>query len=276
VTGQLHERAFAKVNLVLQVGQPRGDGLHPMCSLMASLDLADQLTISEARGAEDVVHCPGVPDETLCRRAAEALRGAVPGLPPLDVSIEKRIPVAAGLGGGSADAAAVLRAGNELAGSPLSMHELRKLAAGIGSDVPSQLEPGAALVGGVGERVAPVELARLAMVIVPQREGLSTPDVYAELDRIGSYRAQLAPEELRHIAAAPLDELAGAVENDLQAAALSLRPELQHVLERLRAAGALAAGISGSGPTAFGLFRSPEDAERAAYELDGALAVRTR
>jgi 4-diphosphocytidyl-2-C-methyl-D-erythritol kinase len=276
VTPLLHELAFAKVNLVLQVGPPRGDGLHPMCSLMASLDLADQLTVSEASGAEDVVHCPGVPDETLCRRAAEALHGAVSGLPPLDVSIVKHIPVAAGLGGGSADAAAVLRAGNELAGSPLSMHQLRKLAAGIGSDVPSQLEAGAALVGGVGERVAPVELPRLAMVIVPQRVGLSTPDVYAELDRIGGYRPQLAPEELRHIAAAPLDDLAAAVENDLQAAALSLRPELQHVLERLRAAGALAAGISGSGPTAFGLFRSPEDAERAAYELDGALAVRTR
>jgi 4-diphosphocytidyl-2-C-methyl-D-erythritol kinase len=276
VTPPLHELAFAKANLVLQVGPPRRDGLHPMCSLMASLDLADELTISEASGAEDVVHCQGVPDETLCRRAAAVLRGAVDRLPPLDVSIEKHIPVAAGLGGGSADAAAVLRAGNELAGSPLSMHELRELAAGIGSDVPSQVEAGAALVGGVGERVEPVELPRLAMVIAPQRQGLATPDVYAELDRIGSYRAELTPEELRRVATAPLDELAAAVDNDLQAAALSLRPELEHVLERLRQAGALAAGISGSGPTAFGLFRSPADAERAARELEGALAVRTR
>jgi 4-diphosphocytidyl-2-C-methyl-D-erythritol kinase len=276
MTRPLHELAFAKANLVLQVGPPRGDGLHPMCSLMVSLDLADQLTVSEASGSEDVVHCPGVPDETLCRRAAAALHGAVAGLPPLDVSVEKHIPVAAGLGGGSADAAAVLRAGNELAGSPLSMQELRELAAGIGSDVPSQVEAGAALVGGVGERVEPVELPRLAMVIVPQRQGLSTPEVYAELDRIGSYRAELTPEELRRIATAPLDELAAAVDNDLQAAALSLRPELERMLERLREAGALAAGISGSGPTAFGLFRSPEDAERAAGKLDGALAVRTR
>ena len=276
MTPPLHELAFAKVNLVLQVGPPREDGLHPMCSLMASLDLADRLTVSEASGAEDVVHCPGVPDETLCRRAAEALHGAVPGLTPLHVSIEKHIPVAAGLGGGSADAAAVLRAGNELAGSLLSVHELRELAAGIGSDVPSQVEPGAALVGGVGERVEPVELPRLAMVVVPQREGLSTPDVYAELDRIGSYRSELAPEELRRIAAGPLDELAAAVDNDLQGAALSLRPELERVLERLHEAGALAAGISGSGPTTFGLFRSPDDAARAAGDLEGALAVRTR
>jgi 4-diphosphocytidyl-2-C-methyl-D-erythritol kinase len=100
--------------------------------------------------------------------------------------------------------------------------------------------------------------------------------VYAELDRLQSYRAELAPEELTRIAAAPLDELAAAVENDLQHAALSLRPELAQVLERLRDAGALAAGISGSGPTAFGLFSSRPDAERAADGLDGALAVGTR
>jgi 4-diphosphocytidyl-2-C-methyl-D-erythritol kinase len=276
VTPRLQERAFAKVNLVLRVGPPRPDGLHPMCSLMASLDLADELTISEAQGAEDIVHCPGVPDETLCRRAAQALRAAVPSLRPLEVSIDKHVPVAAGLGGGSADAAAVLRAGNELAGSPLSMDELREVAAGIGSDVPSQVEPGPALVSGVGERVEPVDLPSLDLVIVPQRHGLSTPEVYAELDRLEGYRAELVPEGLSRIAAAPLDELAEAIENDLQGPALSLRPELADVLERLREAGALTAGISGSGPTAFGLFRSGPDAERAAEGLDAALAVRTR
>jgi 4-diphosphocytidyl-2-C-methyl-D-erythritol kinase len=276
VTRQLQERAFAKLNLVLRVGPPRADGLHPMCSLMASLDLADELTIAEADGEEDRVHCPGVPDETLCRRAIEALRAAVPGLRPLEISIDKHVPVAAGLGGGSADAAAVLRAGNQLAGNPLSMEELRWLAAGIGSDVPSQVEPGAALVAGVGERVDPVELPPLALVIVPQRQGLSTAEVYAELDRLEGYRGELAPEELPRIAAAPLDALAASVENDLQDAALSLRPELARVLEQLRDAGALAAGISGSGPTAFGLFRSAPDAEGAAGRLDGALAVGSR
>jgi 4-diphosphocytidyl-2-C-methyl-D-erythritol kinase len=276
VTRRLNERAFAKVNLVLRVGPPRADGLHSVCSLMASLDLADELAISEGAGPEDVVHCPGVPDETLCARAARVLRAAVPGLPPLEVSIEKHIPVAAGLGGGSADAAAVLRAGNELAGTPLSRDELRELAVGIGSDVPSQVDPGAAVVGGVGDRVEPVELAPLAVVIVPQREGLSTRDVYLELDRIGTHRAELGEDELRGLSDAPLHELAEAVDNDLQTAALSLRPELGGVLERLRGAGALAAGISGSGPTAFGLFGSTEDAQRAAGEFEDGLAVRTR
>jgi len=117
-------------------------------------------------------------------------------------------------------------------------------------------------VAGVGERVEPVVLPQLALVIVPQRQGLSTGDVYAELDRLeGTVRT--APEELPRIAAAPLEELAAAVENDLEDAALSLRPELAQMLERLRGAGALAAGISGSGPRR-SFVPSTADAERAA------------
>lgn len=272
----LHERAFAKVNLVLHVGAPRSDGLHPLCSLLASVDLADELTVAPSARGGDLVRCPGVPDESLCRRAAAALREALPDLPPLEISIDKRIPVAAGLGGGSADAAAVLRAANELAGSPLSADALRRLAAGIGSDVPSQVQPGHALIAGVGERVERVELPELALVLVPQDGGLATEDVYAELDRIGRHRRELSPAALRRIASGPIDELAAAVENDLQAAALSLRPGLQPVLDQLRHKGALAAAVSGSGPTAFGVFRSAQDAERAAAELHGALSVRTR
>ena len=276
MTGPLHERAFAKVNLVLHVGPPRPDGLHPVCSLMASLDLADDLTIAPARGAEDVVSCPGLPDESLCRRALEELHRAVPELPPLQVEIDKRIPVAAGLGGGSADAAAVLRAGNQLAGRPLSAAGLRRLALRIGSDVPSQVEPGHTLMAGVGDRVEAVPLAEVAFVLVPQPEGLSTRHVFDELDRMGRHRAELDDQLLRDLASAPVDRLAAAVENDLQAATLSLRPDLERPLEQLREWGSLAAGISGSGPTAFGLFASWEDAEHAATGIDGALAVRGR
>jgi 4-diphosphocytidyl-2-C-methyl-D-erythritol kinase len=276
VTRTLHERAFAKVNLVLQVGPPRDDGLHPICSLLAPVDLADELTVAEGNGSGDQVHCPGLPDETLCRSAVEALRGALPHLPPLEITIDKRIPVAAGLGGGSADAAAVLRAGNELAGSPLDADRLRELAAGIGSDVPSQVEEGPALIGGVGEKVEAVGLEPLSLVLVPQAQGLSTADVYAELDRIGRYREHPAPDELRELASAPLADLARGIENDLEAAALSLRPELEAVLAGLRQAGAMVAAISGSGPTAFGLLAGPDEAERAAAEVGGALAVATR
>jgi 4-diphosphocytidyl-2-C-methyl-D-erythritol kinase len=272
----VHERAFAKVNLVLHVGPPRGDGLHPLSSLLASVDLADELMVTRAAGPEDEVECPGLPNETLCRHALAALRAELPDVPPLAVTIDKRIPVAAGLGGGSADAAAVLRAGNELAGSPLPAGRLRQLAATIGSDVPSQVEPGHTLIGGVGEQVEHVGLPAFSLVLVPQRDGLSTREVYAELDRLGDYRERLSPDELRDLATAPLDRLAAAVENDLEPATLSLRPELAPVVEGLRRAGALAAGISGSGPTVFGVFGSTEAAEQAAAGIDGALVVGTR
>src|SRR5213078_1145567 len=110
---------------------------------------------------------------------------AAPGVvPPLRVTIEKRIPVAAGLGGGSADAAAVLRAANELGGRPLGYDRLREIAAGLGSDVPSQVEPGPAIVTGVGEEVEPVALPDAALVLVPAADGLAAAQVYAELDRL--------------------------------------------------------------------------------------------
>jgi hypothetical protein len=117
------EAAHAKVNLVLRVGPPRADGLHPLCSLFAALELADEVRVTPcAAGGVDEVVCPGVDGENLAARAAAAFRIAAPeaGLPPLRIEIDKRIPVAAGLAGGSADAAAVLRADNELASRPRS------------------------------------------------------------------------------------------------------------------------------------------------------------
>jgi len=273
----IKERAPAKVNLVLQVGRPRADGLHEICSLFASLELADELTFLASETGGDEVNCPGVKGPNLVADALRVFRERVdPGLPPLDVTIEKRIPVAAGLGGGSADAAAALRAANELAGRPLDGPELRALAASLGADVPSQLEPRHALVTGAGERVEPLALPAMGLVLVPRDEGLSTADVYREADRIGSTRERLEPARLRELAAGPLAGLAAGVENDLEPAALSLRPEIGEPLQALRAAGALAAAVSGSGPTAFGVFSGPAMAERAASSVPGAIVTRLR
>jgi 4-diphosphocytidyl-2-C-methyl-D-erythritol kinase len=261
------ETAPAKVNLVLHVGGPRrADGLHEICSLFASLDLADDVTV-EPSDQDDVI-CRGVPGPNLAAAALEAYRSLAP-LPPLRVTIEKRIPVAAGLGGGSADAAATLRAANALAGDPLSTNELRAIAARLGADVPSQVEPRHALVTGAGENVEPLDLPDMALLLVPAVEGLSTRDVYAEADRLPSTRAHLDPAPLRAAAAAPLTVLAHAMENDLEAAALSLRPELTATLTALQEAGALKALISGSGPTAFGVFADRADADLAAAALPG-------
>jgi 4-diphosphocytidyl-2-C-methyl-D-erythritol kinase len=274
----LSELAYAKLNLVLHVGHPREDGLHPICSLMASIELADEVRAEPSASGRDSVHCPGVTgDDNLAVRALAEFRSrAGKALPPLDVTIDKRIPVAAGLAGGSADAAATLRIANELAGRPLGTEELLLLAAGLGSDVPSQLDPGHALVQGTGERVERVGLPPLIAVLVPDPEGLSTGAVYTELDRLDGTRGTLDPTPLRGLADATATDLAAALHNDLQPAALSLRPDLELRLDALLAAGALGAAVSGSGPTCFGLFEDSGAAGEAAAELPDALVTRLR
>jgi 4-diphosphocytidyl-2-C-methyl-D-erythritol kinase len=273
-------RAPAKVNLVLRVGEPGPGGLHPVCSLFARIDLADEVVVEPA--ARDEVVCPGVEGPNLAGRAIELLRERVgPGaLPPVRVRIDKRIPVAAGLGGGSADAAAALRGAHALAGSPLGREELTAIAHLLGSDVPSQLNPGHAVVGGSGERVEPVGLAPMGLVLIPDDAGLSTAAVYAELDRLRATgdapgAAGLDPGPMRRLAGNPPAALATRLENDLQLAALYLRPELAGRLDALRDAGALGTLVSGSGPTVFGVFADREAAERAAAGLPGAIAAAT-
>ena len=275
--GSVREPAPAKVNLILQVGRRRGDGLHELCSLFASIDLADgvEVAVSDSRDGPDTVRTPGVDGLDVCVSALAELRAASGAeLPPLDVTIDKRIPVAAGLGGGSADAAAVLRAANELAGRPLSTHGLRDVAARVGADVPSQIEPTHAVVGGAGELVEPVPLPPLWLVLVPQHEGLSTADVYAEADRIGATRRELDPEAVRAAARQEPRTLAASLANDLQAAALSLRPELREPIAALEAAGAMGALLSGSGPTAVGVFEDEHSARDSAGPGDIVARIR--
>ena len=253
----IRERAPAKVNLLLHVGRRRSDGLHDICSLFASIDLADELTV-EAAEADEVL-CQGVDGPNLAQVAVELFRAeAAPELPPLRVSIEKNIPVAAGLGGGSADAAAVLRAANRLAGEPLDAAGLRGLGTRIGADVPSQVEPRHALVTGAGEAVEPIDLPPMTLLLVPDPGGLSTADVYSRADELGTTRAELDSDRVRALAERPLQELATALENDLEAAAVAMRPQLSARLDELHEAGALAARVTGSGPTVFGVFRSGE------------------
>ena len=271
----IRERAFAKVNLLLHVGPMRADGLHEICSLFASVELADELTVELAE--RDEVACPAVEGPNLAERAIAELRSAIgERLPPLRVTIDKRIPIAAGLGGGSADAAAVLRAGNHLAGGPLRAEDLRELAVRIGADVPSQVEPGHALVRGAGERVEPVGLPEMGLVMVPDRAGLSTAEVYREADRVGATRDHLDPDRVRRLAAEPLELLVGELENDLHAPALSLRPELADRLRAVRDAGALSAIVTGSGPTVVGIFADRSEAQRARERLPGSIETGLR
>jgi 4-diphosphocytidyl-2-C-methyl-D-erythritol kinase len=278
----IRELAPAKVNVVLHVGPRRADGLHEICSLFGSLELADVVEVDpreDAAGLPDRVECPGVTEPNLAAKALAAYRAEAgrASVPALEVRIDKHIPVAAGLGGGSADAAAVLRAADALSERPLGPERLRRVAAEVGADVPSQVEPGHALVTGAGERVEPVALPTVSLVLVPQAEGLATGNVYAEADRLDLTRAVLEPERLRALAArASVPRLVAALENDLAPAALSLRPELAEVADRLRRAGARGTLVSGSGPTLFGVFDDPPRAERATSEIGEAIATRLR
>lgn len=258
--------APAKLNLCLFLGRRRPDGLHSLCSLFEPLALADRIEVRTAD--RDQVVCPGVSGENLAARALAALRGAGWEGPPLRLEIEKRTPVAAGLGGGSADAAAVLRlARGEVA-------ELEELAAELGADVPSQLVPALSLVQGAGERVERLpEPAPHAVVLLPAGGGLGTAEVFAEAERLGLGRSEAELEEiagrLRRVVGAGVSPLAYAelLANDLEPAARSLRPDVGEALEALRAAGAPIVLLTGSGPTVFGLFADLDEAERAASQL---------
>jgi 4-diphosphocytidyl-2-C-methyl-D-erythritol kinase len=261
---QIH--APAKLNLCLYLGARREDGLHELCSLFEPLALADLIEVSEA--VEDEVICAGVEGENLALRALRALREHGWESPPLRIEIEKRTPVAAGLGGGSADAAAVLRlAAGEVA-------DLEQIAAALGADVPSQLTPALSLVRGAGESVERLpEPKSHAVVLLPGGGGLSTAEVFAEADRLGLGRGDRELEKL----AAQLKGAAGGgasplsypklLFNDLEPAARSLRPEIGEALEALREVGAQHSLLTGSGPTVFGLFETPAEARDAAAAL---------
>jgi 4-diphosphocytidyl-2-C-methyl-D-erythritol kinase len=260
--------APAKLNLCLYVGPRRDDGLHEIRSLFEPLELADELRITEAD--EDEVICEGIEAPDLTATALAALREQGWKGPPLRIEVTKRVPVAAGLGGASADAAAVLR---------LAMGEvegLRSIAAGIGADVPSQLQPRPCLVAGSGEVIEPAPPpAEHAVVLIPQPEGLSTAAVYAEADRLGTPRSGAELEAIRRQLRDAVDEGGSPLSyrehlvNDLQPAAISLRPEVEQALGALEEAGAAHAMVTGSGPTAFGLYPTAEQAATAAADLRG-------
>ena len=266
--------APAKLNLCLYLGPRRADGLHELCSLFEPLALVDSIEVSEAE--HDEVICPGVEGENLAARALAALRERGWEGPPLRIEIEKRTPVAAGLGGGSADAAAVLRLARDSAEWPAGrIPDLNEVAAELGADVPSQLEPSLSLVRGAGELVERLpDPALHAVVLLPGGGGLSTAEVFAEADRLGLGRSGSELEELaerlRQAAgsgASPLD-YADLLVNDLEPAACSLRPEIGEALDALRAAGAPLVFLTGSGPTACGIFRAIGRAKSTAARLD--------
>ena len=259
--------APAKVNVCLFLGGTRADGRHELVTLFESVGLVDLLQIAPRSAGPDEVVCDGVAGRNLVADALDALRAAGWAAPPVTVTITKRIPVAAGMGGGSADAAAVLRHAPTLA--PVADAVVARIAAGLGADVPSQLDPGVSLGTGAGEVVQRLpDLPDHALVVVPAAFPLATADVYREADRLGLGRPARELEGLairvRAAALAGAPVPAELVVNDLQPAALSLHPEIGRVLDEVRAAGADRALVCGSGPTVIGLFWEDGSARAAA------------
>jgi 4-diphosphocytidyl-2-C-methyl-D-erythritol kinase len=252
-------RVPAKVNVQLAVGAARPDGFHELANVFLAVGLYDEVTAAPA--GELRVTCAGpdaeqVPlDRTnLAARAALALAERHGVEPAVHLHIAKDIPVAGGMAGGSADGAAALVACDALWGTGASRDELLDICAELGSDVPFSLVGGAALGTGRGEMLTPLEVGgTFHWVFALARRGLSTPAVFREFDRLAEGRdvpePAASPDVLAALAKGDCDALALAVSNDLQPAALSLFPELSDTLAAGRAAGALAALVSGSGPT---------------------------
>ncbi len=278
-------RVPAKVNLQLSVGPPRADGYHDLVTVFHAVSLYDEVTVRPADRTKVLVtgdDVAGVPAgrANLAVRAARAL--ATVGLrrrgrPAVQIEIRKRIPVAAGLAGGSADAAATLVACNELWRAGLTPAELREVAAKVGSDVPFALLGGTAIGQGRGEQLtAALAAGTYHWVLAFASGGLSTPEVYAACDRLRAARAAadgegpgLSVELMAALRSGDPAEVGPLLSNDLQPAAVSLRPDLRRTLKAGAEHGALGGIVSGSGPTCVFLAANAAQARELAVALTG-------
>jgi len=252
--------ATAKLNLALVVGPARDDGRHEVVTILQRLDLADRIAVEPAAK----LSVEGFAEDTLVRRALESVAAAAQVEPRWRATISKRIPVAAGLGGGSSDAATALRLANETLDEPLPAERLHELAAGLGADVPFFLTAGPQLARGTGTELERLDLPQDYWVVLLLPEGASkesTASIYAAFDARGSedgYEERCAALEdaLAHVRR-PRD-LAALPPNDLASSPYA---------EELKALGAFRADVSGAGPVVYGLFHHREQAEKAKRSL---------
>jgi 4-diphosphocytidyl-2-C-methyl-D-erythritol kinase len=274
---RVHVRAPGKINVFFEVGEVQEDGYHDVASAYQAVSAvedvwaspSDEFTVAVS-GTVDTSSVPS-DDRNLAVRAARLLAQEVGWRAGVHLDIRKGVPVAGGMGGGSADAAAALVACDALWGTGLGTHELQALAARVGADVPFALMGGTAIGVGRGDELSPaLARGRFDWVIVTSSRGLSTPEVYAALDAHRSrYAVDIAPparrpmvatDVLHALRAGDAAMLADCARNDLQVAALALRPDLTAVLDEGERAGALTGLVSGSGPTVAFLAADAESA----------------
>lgn len=263
--------AYAKINLTLDILRKREDGYHDLQMVMQTVTLADALTVCPAEGPEgtvstDLRYLPA-DGRNLAQMAAAAFREVTDRGPQVDITIKKHIPVCAGLAGGSADAAAVLRAMNELTGAGLSLRELAAVGEQVGSDVPYCVLGGTALAEGRGERLTPLPpLQKCHVVLCKPSFPISTPQLFS---RVNVKKIVCRPDTPGVLAALEAGDLAGVARRLYNVFEDVLEPRRKSEIDAVKAdlidCGALGASMSGSGPTVFGLF-DDERAARAALE----------
>ena len=256
-------RAAAKVNLTLEVLGKRADGYHEIATVMQAVDLSDRIVLDDADALELRSDSAEVPTDAgnLAWRAAAALRKAAGIDNGVRITLDKRIPVAAGLGGGSSDAAGVLLGLNRLWRLHWPLERLDEVAVMLGSDVPFFLRGGAALASGRGETVEPLRGRSMALVLVNPRFPSSTAEMYGRMTP-AMYSDGAATRTLAGALRRSAARVAASLYNGMEGAAAALFPQIVQMRAALLAAGALGALMSGSGPTVFGIARSYEQARQ--------------
>lgn len=265
-------KACAKLNLTLDILRKREDGFHDLQMVMQSVALCDELTVTPARGegamSTNLSYLPA-DGRNLAQMAAAAFREATGKGGEVDISIEKNIPVCAGMGGGSSDAAAVLRAMNEMTGAGLSLAELAKIGERVGSDVPYCVLGGTALAEGRGEILTPLPpLPHCRVVICKPAFPISTPQLFGKVD---VRRIVRRPDTAGLMTALEQGDLLGVARRLYNVFEDVLEPRKKAEIDSIKAAmidcGALGASMSGSGPTVFGLFDDEKSAQEAVTRL---------
>ena len=269
---ELQLTAPAKINLWLEIRSRRPDGYHDIESVMQTVSLCDTLTLKKADGiaitcSNDTLDCG---ETNLCHKAARAFFAASGIDGGAAIHIDKHIPIAGGLAGGSTDAAATLRGLNLLYETGYSVEKLCAIGVKIGADVPFCVKRGIAVTRGIGDRFS--EAPRLPdchIVVACAGEGVSTPWAYGRLDEMYDFAARTvnADDFTRVIAGGRLGDITAAMTNIFESAVLPVRPQAVSIKENLLKSGALGALMSGSGPSVFGIFDNPESADLAVRQL---------
>lgn len=272
-------QAQAKINWALDILSRREDGYHEMDMLMQKIALSDEIRFETARWTTLTVngHLIANAGKNLVVRAANLLNEYMGEKRGVRITLSKRIPVRAGLGGGSADCAAALMALNDLWGFKLPAKTLKKLALSLGADVPYCMENDFCRVRGIGEDVQTLENApKIPLVVACVSPGLSTQAVFSNFDEAGDSPLNVPMEKLCGRLTAgdfrAADEISG---NALECAAIRLLPAVADTMERMRACGSLYTRMSGSGSAVFGVFETADKAREAAQKIEGATATET-